>query len=98
MTNPSCLSPLRNGNLVLLSANSFNAEIEIPRDSAQVFHRTRQHLICYRVMRRREFLTLSAASIGGVLLYSLDRRVFRLSAQSTKAIRIPLRFFSEGEA
>ncbi len=48
-------------------------------------------------MRRREFLTLSAASIGGVLVYSLDRKVFRLSEQTTKTIRIPLRFFSEEE-
>jgi gluconate 2-dehydrogenase gamma chain len=49
-------------------------------------------------MRRREFLTLSAASIGGVLVYSLDREVFRLSAQADKSIRIPLRFFSQVEA
>ena len=49
-------------------------------------------------MRRREFLTLSAASIGGVLVYSLDREAFRLSAQSKQSIRIPLRFFSQAEA
>lgn len=49
-------------------------------------------------MRRREFLTLSVASIGGVLVYSLDRKVSRLAAQTTKAIRIPLRFLSEEEA
>ncbi|HEY6384149.1 MAG TPA: gluconate 2-dehydrogenase subunit 3 family protein [Candidatus Acidoferrum sp.] len=49
-------------------------------------------------MRRREFLTLSAASIGGVLVYSLDREVSRLSAQADKSIRIPLRFFSQAEA
>src|SRR5215471_10130284 len=49
-------------------------------------------------MRRREFLTLSAASIGGVLVYSLDREVFRLSAQAKKSVRIPLRFFSQAEA
>jgi len=49
-------------------------------------------------MRRREFLTLSAASIGGVLIYSLDREVFRLSAQANQSIRIPLRFFSQAEA
>jgi hypothetical protein len=31
-------------------------------------------------MRRRQFLVLSAASIGGVLVYSLDRsRVIRFS-------------------
>ena len=49
-------------------------------------------------MRRREFLTLSAASIGGVLVYSLDREVFRLSTQAEQSIRIPLRFFSQAEA
>jgi gluconate 2-dehydrogenase gamma chain len=41
---------------------------------------------------------LSAASIGGVLVSSLDREVFRLSAQADKSIRIPLRFFSQAEA
>jgi len=49
-------------------------------------------------MRRREFLTLSAASIGGVLVYSLDRDGFRLSAQANQSIRIPLRFLSQAEA
>ncbi len=49
-------------------------------------------------MRRREFLTLSAASIGGVLVYSLDRKVSRLSAEAGQSIRIPLRFFSQAEA
>jgi gluconate 2-dehydrogenase gamma chain len=49
-------------------------------------------------MRRREFLDLSAASIGGVVVYSLDRDVLRLSAQTKQNIRIPLRFFSKAEA
>ena len=50
-------------------------------------------------MRRRQFLVLSAASIGGVLVYSLDRRGFRLAAQDkTGSLRIPLRFFTEREA
>ncbi|HYK39649.1 MAG TPA: gluconate 2-dehydrogenase subunit 3 family protein [Candidatus Eremiobacteraceae bacterium] len=49
-------------------------------------------------MRRREFLTLSAASVGGVLVYTLDRQVSRLSAEAGKSIRIPLRFFSQAEA
>jgi gluconate 2-dehydrogenase gamma chain len=49
-------------------------------------------------MRRREFLALSATSIGGVLVYSLDREVVRLSAQTNQSIRIPLRFFSQAEA
>lgn len=49
-------------------------------------------------MRRREFLTLSAASIGGVVVYSLGREVSRLAAQNKQAVRIPLRFFSQAEA
>jgi gluconate 2-dehydrogenase gamma chain len=49
-------------------------------------------------MRRRDFLTLSAASIGGALVYSLDRKAFRLSGQTGQSIRIPLRFFSQAEA
>jgi gluconate 2-dehydrogenase gamma chain len=49
-------------------------------------------------MRRRQFLVLSATSIGGVLVYSLDRRASLLSAQDTSSVRIPLRFLSEAEA
>lgn len=49
-------------------------------------------------MQRREFLTLSAASVGGMLVCSLDRKVFRLPAQARQTIRIPLRFFTESEA
>jgi gluconate 2-dehydrogenase gamma chain len=51
-------------------------------------------------MRRRQFLVLSASSIGGVLVYSLDRRVSRLFAQEKAAqtLKIPLRFFTEDEA
>jgi gluconate 2-dehydrogenase gamma chain len=51
-------------------------------------------------MRRRQFLVLSAASIGGVVVYSLDRRVSRLFAQEKAAqtLKIPLRFFTEEEA
>jgi gluconate 2-dehydrogenase gamma chain len=53
-------------------------------------------------MRRRQFLVLSAASVGGVLVYSLDRKVSRVSAQdkpaSQQQIRIPLKFFTESEA
>jgi gluconate 2-dehydrogenase gamma chain len=49
-------------------------------------------------MQRRQFLVLSAASIGGVLVYSLDRRAILLSAQENKSVRIPLRFFSQAEA
>jgi gluconate 2-dehydrogenase gamma chain len=51
-------------------------------------------------MRRRQFLVLSAASIGGVLVYSLDRQGTRLFAQekSSQTVKIPLRFFTEDEA
>src|SRR5262245_10394810 len=55
-------------------------------------------MICCRAMRRREFLTMSARSIGGVLVYSLDRQVSRHSPESSQSIRIPLRFFSQPEA
>jgi len=36
-------------------------------------------------MRRRQFLVLSATSVGGVLVYSLDRKVSRLSAENRPA-------------
>ncbi|HLJ22904.1 MAG TPA: gluconate 2-dehydrogenase subunit 3 family protein [Candidatus Acidoferrales bacterium] len=51
-------------------------------------------------MQRRQFLVLSAASVGGVLVYSLDRRVSRVFAQekTTQSLKIPLRFFTESEA
>src|SRR5487761_1643892 len=48
-------------------------------------------------MKRRHFLTLSASTIGGALVYSLDRKASRISAQD-KTLRIPLRFFDEQEA
>src|SRR5271169_913821 len=51
-------------------------------------------------MRRRDFLVLSAASVGGALVYSLDRQLTRVSAQGAPAqsIRVPLRFFTQPEA
>jgi gluconate 2-dehydrogenase gamma chain len=49
-------------------------------------------------MKRREFLVLSATSIGGVLVYTLDRKAGRLSAQDKKSIRVPLRFLTQAEA
>ena len=48
-------------------------------------------------MHRRQFLTLSATSLGGVLVYSLDRKSSLLTGQG-KRLRIPLRFFTELEA
>lgn len=51
-------------------------------------------------MRRRHFLTISAASLGGLLIQSLDGKLSRLAAagQSGKPIRVPLRFLTETEA
>ena len=52
-------------------------------------------------MRRRHFLTLSGATLGGVVFYSLDRKISLLRAdEKTKGeiVRIPLRFFTEEEA
>lgn len=48
-------------------------------------------------MQRRHFLTLSAATVGGVLVYTLDRKLFVVSAQD-KPVHIPLHFFDETEA
>src|SRR5580704_6593123 len=48
-------------------------------------------------MRRRQFLTISGGTIGGLLVYSLDGKAFRIPAED-KPLRIPLRFFDEKEA
>ncbi len=48
-------------------------------------------------MRRRHFLTLTASTLGGVLIYTLDRRPIRVHAQE-KPVKVPLRFFTEPEA
>jgi gluconate 2-dehydrogenase gamma chain len=47
-------------------------------------------------MKRREFLILSAGTVGGVLVYSLDRKPLR--ASDSKSARVPLRFFTQQEA
>src|SRR2546421_9698195 len=46
---------------------------------------------------RRQFLTLSATTLGGLLVYTLDRKPARVQAQSS-TIKVPLRFFTEEEA
>lgn len=48
-------------------------------------------------MKRREFLTIPAAALGGTLMYTLAREPFRLQAQEGN-VRVPLRFFTEQEA
>jgi gluconate 2-dehydrogenase gamma chain len=51
-------------------------------------------------MRRRHFITLSATSLGGVLVYTLAREPIRVHAQETqpKNVKVPLRFFTEEQA
>jgi len=48
-------------------------------------------------MKRREFLTVPAAAIGGTLLYTLAGEPVRLQAQ-TGTVKVPLRFFTAEEA
>ena len=48
-------------------------------------------------MKRREFLTVPAAAVGGTLLYTLVGEPVRLQAQ-TGTVRVPLRFFTSEEA
>jgi len=48
-------------------------------------------------MRRREFITIPAGALGGLLVYTLARKPFRVEAQGT-TVRVPLRFFTEAEA
>jgi hypothetical protein len=52
-------------------------------------------------MRRREFLIIPVASIGGTLLYTLAGEPFRLKAQTGSkdgTLKVPLRFFTAKEA
>jgi gluconate 2-dehydrogenase gamma chain len=51
-------------------------------------------------MKRREFLTIPAAALGGTLLYTLAREPIRVRAQEANSgdVRIPLKFFSAAEA
>jgi len=48
-------------------------------------------------MKRREFLTIPAQSVGGLLLYTLAGEPFRLKAQNGE-VRVPLRFFTSAQA
>ena len=48
-------------------------------------------------MKRREFITLPAKALGGLLIYTLAGEPIRLGAEEG-TIRLPLRFFKEPEA
>lgn len=50
------------------------------------------------VVRRREFITIPAKTLGGVLMYTLAREPFRLQAAEEGDVKIPLRFFTKAEA
>jgi gluconate 2-dehydrogenase gamma chain len=52
----------------------------------------------FALMRRRHFLTFSATAVGGVLVFTLDRKPMRVHAQNKSTVRVPLRFFDEREA
>ena len=49
-------------------------------------------------MRRRHFLRVSTTALGGLVVYTLDRKPLRVYAQSSNSMRVPLRFFDEREA
>jgi gluconate 2-dehydrogenase gamma chain len=46
---------------------------------------------------RRHFIAISAAAVGGVLLYCPDRKTFRLATED-QVLHIPLRFFDSAES
>ena len=48
-------------------------------------------------MRRREFITLPAKCLGGLLIYTLAGVPVRINAEEG-TVRVPLRFFTAGEA
>jgi gluconate 2-dehydrogenase gamma chain len=48
-------------------------------------------------MKRREFLTIPAAALGGTLIYTLAREPIRVQAQDG-TVNVPLRFFTADEA
>jgi gluconate 2-dehydrogenase gamma chain len=48
-------------------------------------------------VKRREFLNIPAAALGGTLLYTLAREPLRLQAQNGN-VRVPLKFFTAAEA
>src|ERR1700686_3199867 len=48
-------------------------------------------------MKRREFLTVPAAALGGTLLYTLAGEPVRLQAQDA-TVKVPLRFLTAEEA
>jgi gluconate 2-dehydrogenase gamma chain len=49
------------------------------------------------VKSRREFIELSAKSMGGLLIYSLSGEPMMLNAQES-TVKVPLRFFTEQQA
>jgi gluconate 2-dehydrogenase gamma chain len=48
-------------------------------------------------LQRRNFLAISAAALGGVVVYSFRQSAFRVAAQD-RLLHIPLRFFDSAQA
>jgi gluconate 2-dehydrogenase gamma chain len=46
---------------------------------------------------RRNFLAISAAALGGIVVYSFEQSAFRLAAQD-QLLHLPLRFFDSAQA
>jgi gluconate 2-dehydrogenase gamma chain len=49
-------------------------------------------------VKRRQFISIPARSLGGLLMYTLAGESFRLPKQQDGKVRVPLRFFSAVEA
>src|SRR5438270_8981748 len=49
-------------------------------------------------MKRRQFISMPARSLGGLLMYAVSGESFRLTKQQDGEVRVPLRFFSAAEA
>src|SRR3954447_1243141 len=49
-------------------------------------------------MKRREFISIPARSLGGLLVYTLSGESLRLTERQNGEVRVPLRFFSAAEA
>jgi gluconate 2-dehydrogenase gamma chain len=72
----------------------------VPRNGRVISLSYKELVVKSCLMRRRQFLVLSASGLGGVLAYSVNRCPVLLNAQvkASKALRIPLRFFRAQEA
>lgn len=74
------------------------SERELPESNCGVPPHPLSTLLHSPSVKRRHFLTVSAQTLGGLIVFSLDRQGTLLKTQSpSKNLRIPLRFFTESE-